>query len=444
MTATNSGPDRGDEWAAGSATCVITPEASLWLAGFAARDAPAAGVETDLRARALAVCDRSDETLVLVSVEVISIPPGMRDSLERRCAERYDLEPASVAFAATHTHCGPLLQEFRGRIYDVDEELIEASLAYRRRLEDALVDLVGDALAGRERARLSYGHARCGFAMNRRQPTPNGIVNGLHPDGLVDHDVPVLAVKSVDENDGNALEAIVFGYACHATTLRLERYCGDWPGYAMQTLEERYPGATALFLTGCAGDQKPHPSRRLEAARQHGTAMANAVETALDAPRQPLNGPLRLAHEAIPLEFEGYDGRDELEAMRSSTDPYERRHADLLLERLDDERENLATTYPYRMRAVGFGSGLTLFTLAGEVVVDYALALEDEISGPLWIAAYTDGSFTYVPSRRVLAEGGYEGGDVTRFRRYPGRLTPDVEDEVRSAARALAARVRGP
>jgi neutral ceramidase len=443
MTATDSGPARGDEWEAGTATQVITPEESLWLAGFAARDAPADGTETDLHARALAVRDRDGEAVVLVSVEVVSIPPGMRDSLERRCTGRYGLEPASVAFAATHTHCGPLLQEFRGRIYDVDEELIDASLAYRRRLEDALVDLVGDALEAREPATLSYGRARCGFAINRRQPTSDGIANGLHPDGPVDHDVPVLAVESVGGNDGDALEAIVFGYACHATTLRLRRYCGDWPGYAMVTLEERYPDATALFLTGCAGDQNPHPTRRLEAAGQHGTAMANAVETALDAPRRPLRGPLRLAHESILLEFEGYDGRDELEELRSSADLYERRHADLLLERLDNaERESLATTYPYRMRAVGFGSGLTLLTLAGEVVVDYALAIRDEIPGPLWIAAYTDGSFTYVPSRRVLAEGGYEGGGVTRFRRYPGRLTPDVEDRIRSAARALVARVR--
>ncbi|WP_306061595.1 hypothetical protein [Natronococcus wangiae] len=425
------------EWRAGTATTVITPEEPLWLAGFASRDATADGVETDLHAKALAVSDASGETLVLVSVEVISIPPALRENLERRCADRFGLGPESVAFAATHTHCGPLLQEFRGRIYGVDDDLIARSLSYRDRLEDALLDLIDDALADRRPATLAYSRTRCGFAMNRRRPTPDGIVHGPNPDGPVDHGVPVLAVESA-----RTLRAVVFGYACHATVTKTDGYSGDWPGYAMAAVEDRYPDATALFLTGCAGDQNPYPRRRPELPKQHGQSLANAVEAALEAPRRRLRGSLRLAHEEIPLSFEGYD-RDELESLRASDDPYERRHATLLLERLEDAGK-LPTEYPYPMRAIGFGDDLTLLALAGEVVVDYAIGLEAELPGPIWVAGYTSGSFTYVPSRRVLAEGGYEGGDVTRFRRYPGRLEPSVEERVFEAARALAERVRGP
>lgn len=429
-------PNDGAAWSAGTATRDVTPEESLWLAGFASRDEPADGVETPLSARALAL-DDGDRTLVLVSVEVISIPPVLRENLERRCVDRYGLGPESVAFTATHTHSGPLLQEFRGRMYDVDEETIRASLAYRDRLEDHLVALVGDALAAREPAALEYTHARCGFATNRRRPTPDGIAHDANPDGPVDHDVPVLAVAS----DGT-YEAIVFGYACHATVLKTNRYDGDWPGYAMRYVEERYPDATALFLTGCAGDQNPWPRRR-ELAEEYGRRMATTVQGALDVPGRRLHGPLRLAHENVSLSFGGYDGRPALEEMTGSEDPYERRHAELLLERLD-ETGALPTEYPFGMRAIGFGSDLTLLALAGEVVVDYSRRLKAELPGPLWVAAYTSGSFTYVPTRRVLAEGGYEGGGVTRFRRYPGRLEPEVEERVLSTAKALAARVRGP
>ncbi|WP_255171414.1 hypothetical protein [Natrononativus amylolyticus] len=439
MGASNAARERATEWEAGTATRVITPEQPLWMAGFAARDDPADGVETDLHAKALAIRDADGETVVLVSVEVISIPPGMREELERRCLEAHGLGPEAVAFTATHTHCGPILQEFRGRMYGADPALIDASLAYRDRLTDALVSLVGDALDVCEPAALEYGHARCGFATNRRLPTPAGIAHRVNPDGPIDHDVPVLAVET-----NGALEAVVFGYACHATALKLDRYCGDWPGYAMATLEERYPEATALFLTGCAGDQNPYPKRRLAVAKHHGTALANAVETALEAPRRPLHGPLGLTWEEVPLEFEGYD-RDDLEALRASEDPFERRHVELLSERLAaSDADELPTEYPYRMQAIGFGSDLVVLALAGEVVVDYSLALKADSAEPLWVAAYTSGSFTYVPTRRQLAEGGYEGGDVTRFRRYPGRLTPDVEERVMTHARVLVDRVRGP
>lgn len=439
MTGDDSSRGDGYEWNAGVATTVITPEESLYLAGYAARDDPATEVETDLHARALAIADADGKTVVLVSVEVISIPPALREALERRCADRYGLGPESVAFTATHTHCGPIVQEFRGRMYDIGDDGVEAALRYRDRLEDDLVDVVGAALEDRGPATLGYGRARCGFAMNRRLPVEDGIAHTQNPDGPVDHDVPVLAVES----DGS-LRAAVFGYACHATTLSIDRYCGDWPGYAMADLEERYPDATALFLTGCAGDQNPYPRRGLDLAKAHGRSMATAVRAALEGPRRPVRGPLRLAREEVSLSFEGYD-RADLEELRESTDPYERRHATMLLERLEETGE-LPAAYPYPMRAVGFGTDLTLLALAGEVLVEYATRLKSELDlpGPVWVAGYTSGSFTYVPTRQALVEGGYEGGDVTRLRRYPGRLEPSVEERVLSNARALAARVGGP
>lgn len=437
MTGGDAARGGGREWDAGVATTVITPDEQLYLAGYAARDDPANGVETDLRARALAITDADGKTVVLVSVEVISIPPALREALERRCRAEYGLGPKSVAFTATHTHCGPIIQEFRGRMYDIGDDGVERALRYRDRLEDELVDVVGAALDDRRPATLEYGHARCGFAMNRRLPVEDGVAHTQNPDGPVDHDVPVLAVES----DGT-LRAVVFGYACHATTLSIDRYCGDWSGYAMTALEDRYPDATALFLTGCAGDQNPYPRRGLDLATDHGRSMANAVRATLDGPRRPVRGPLRLAHEEVSLSFEGYD-RADLEALRESTDPYERRHATLLLERLE-ETGDLPSAYPYPMHAIGFGTDLTLLALAGEVLVEYALELKADLPGPIWVAGYTSGSFTYIPTRQALVEGGYEGGDVTRLRRYPGRLEPSVEERVLSNARALADRVGGP
>ena len=56
-----------------------------------------------------------------------------------------------------------------------------------------------------------------------------------------------------------------------------------------------------------------------------------------------------------------------------------------------------------------FGEDLTLVALAGEVVVDY-VALIERVLGPtkLWVSAYSNDVFGYLPSARLLAEGGYE------------------------------------
>ncbi|MCX7009534.1 MAG: hypothetical protein NTY53_20200, partial [Kiritimatiellaeota bacterium] len=57
-----------------------------------------------------------------------------------------------------------------------------------------------------------------------------------------------------------------------------------------------------------------------------------------------------------------------------------------------------------------FGADLTLVALGCEVVVDYALRLKKELTGEaaVWIAGYSNDYSGYIPSLRVLKEGGYE------------------------------------
>ncbi len=71
------------------------------------------------------------------------------------------------------------------------------------------------ALADLRPATLAVGHGSAPFAMNRRQRTEKGIQFGVNPAGPIDRDVPVLRVAAPD----GKLRAVVFGYACHNTTL---------------------------------------------------------------------------------------------------------------------------------------------------------------------------------------------------------------------------------
>ena len=83
---------------------------------------------------------------------------------------------------------------------------------------------------------------------------------------------------------------LLFGYACHNTTLGFYEFCGDYAGYAQQFLQEDYPGATAMFVMGCGADQNPYPRRTVELAQQHGRSLATAVEAAMFANPRPCCG----------------------------------------------------------------------------------------------------------------------------------------------------------
>lgn len=436
------------EWKAGVATTVITPDRPMWMAGYAARTKPSEGKIHDLRAKALALEDAHGARLVIVTVDLLGIDRTMRDWVEQAVNQRCQLRPECLLINASHTHCGPVLHETRYSIYGdslygLTPEQTEQCRVYSERLQQRLVDLVAEALEKRSPARLAYTHARAGFAMNRRLKTGQNWHISPNPDGPVDHDVPVLRVETPD----GELRAVMFGYACHCTTLSLYEYCGDYAGFAQEYLEQAHPGTSALFVAGCGGDQNPYPRRKeqgLEFCRQHGRSLANAVEAALDARAKPVRGPLRTAMEDVTLDFAEPPSRETLEQQAESNNQYERRHAEFLLRQLEQEGE-ITATYPYLIQAIQFGDDLTMVALAGEVVVDYALRLKKELAGPpVWVAGYSNDVFGYLPSLRVLREGGYEAGDAMRYTPLPGPFAPSVEQRVVKAVHTLVDTVRSP
>ncbi len=410
-------------WKAAVSSVVVTPEEPMWMAGYAARDKPSEGKVHDLYAKALALEDSEGTRLVIVTMDLIGIPRPLRDGLETEVGKRLELPPEGLLLNASHTHCGPELRMSKAALYDLPPERVQQAKEYCERLKHKLLGLVEEAIGKLAPANLSYTHARAGFAMNRRLPTEQGFLNRPNPDGRVDHDVPVLRV---DTPDGE-LKAVLFGYACHSTTLGFYQFCGDYPGFARRFVEEAHPGAAALFLAGCGGDQNPQPRRTLELCQQHGRALANGVEAALISRARPVRGPLRPALDEVTLEFAKPPSREELEEQAKSKNKYQRRHAEVLLQELE-ENGKIRTTYPYLVQVARFGDDLTLVALAGEVVVDYSLRLKSELGGPpVWVAGYSNDVFGYLPTLKVLNEGGYEGAGAMRYTALPGPFAPSVE-----------------
>ncbi|MBI5801831.1 MAG: neutral/alkaline non-lysosomal ceramidase N-terminal domain-containing protein [Verrucomicrobia bacterium] len=421
-------------WKAGVATAVITPEQAMWMAGYASRTNVSQGKFQDLHAKALALEDERGGRMVFVTLDLIGVPRTLRKSLEARAQKAWQSPPESLLLNASHTHSGP---EFRfGRAPADDGDFKPSTLGdnYGRDLEEKLLKLIGTALETRTPARLAYSFARCGVAMNRRLPTKTGYQNSPYPEGPVDQSVPVLRVEGAD----GKLRAVLFGYACHNTTLALYQFSGDYAGYAQQYFEADHPGVTALFMLGCGGDQNPYPRGTVELAQKHGRALATAVEAALATTLKSLSGPLRSAYAEIQIDYAPAPTRDEFKARLDSKDKYESSHAKRMLERLD-KGEKLPTLYPYPVQVVQFGDALTFVALGGEVVVDFSLRLKKELVGPaVWVAGYSNDVMAYIPSLRVMKEGGYEAGGAMRFSTtHPGPWAESTEERIVSKVHEL-------
>lgn len=422
-------------WKAGTASAVITPQTLMWMAGYASRKAPAEGADMDLFAKALVLDDGAGVLFALITADLVSVPRSVRLATAAKVAEVHGIPPERLLINVSHTHCGPEMRVWRTMNTDDLARREREAEEYCAFLEETFSRLVGEALAGRVEAGADYVHSRCGFAMNRRRPDgKGGFINAPNPDGPVDHRVPVLHVKAAaDQRD----LALVFGYACHCTTLGHQKFNGDYAGYAQGIIEAARPGVTALFVNGCSGDQNPYPRREIEYAEAHGRSLALAVESALETPPRALGGPIRAALREIPLKFETLPTRPELEVRAKSTDKLDAALATHLLAELDAGRD-LPTEYPYPVQVIRLGDDLTLVALGGEVVVDYSLRLQKEIDDPVvWVAGYSNDVMTYIPSRRVWDEGGYEGGDAMKWNLFPARWHPEIEEVIIRAVHEL-------
>jgi hypothetical protein len=283
-------------------------------------------------------------------------------------------------------------------------------------------------------ATLTYHRARCGFSMNRRLPVDGKFQNSPNPDGPVDQDVPVLQAK---DHNGFIL-ALLFGYACHNTTLSFYQWCGDYAGYAQAALESDYPGTTALFMQGCGGDQNPYPRSRLELAQIHGRSLATSVEAALQNAGIPVTGPLELAFGDVPIDFAPQPTRGEFEQQAAQTkDTWLATHAKKMLARIDRDGK-LPEHYPYPVQAIRFGHTFAMLAFSGETTVDYSLRLKREHPEiPLWVAGYSNDVMGYIPSLRVLKEGGYEAGDSMKFGNLPYPWADSTEEKIVAEANRL-------
>lgn len=431
------------EWKVGLATQSITPERPMWMSGYGSRDQPADGKLTDLWAKAMAIEDAEGTRSVLVTLDLVGIDRPTTGRITDALMRNHDLPRSAIAISTTHTHSGPVVGENLRAMYFMDDANWQLVQQYTGELEAKVVEVVGRAIESLRPATLQWTVGRATFAVNRRNNVEGDVPRLRASDALagpVDHDVPILVVKG----EGGSIQGIVCGYACHATVLSGYQWCGDWPGYAQTEIEQRFPGAVALVWAGCGADQNPLPRREVDLAKQYGAAIGVAVAGALQRPMHDIGGSIDTRYAEIPLAYASLPDRESLMAAANSPDRYEASRARLLIAQWDRDGA-LDPNYPYPVQTWRLGDGPMWVFLGGEVVVDFALRLKQELgAGKTWVAGYSNDVMAYIASRRVLAEGGYEGAGAMLYYGLPSPWDMSSEEDIVGQVRAQVASLGGP
>lgn len=423
------------EWEAGVARVDITPEQPMWMAGYGARDHQSEGTIHELWVKALAVEDADGNRVVLVTSDLLGIPRKISNTIRDRLNDRLGLSRAQIILNSSHTHSGPVLENALYDVYPLDEAMKNEIEAYSRQLEDQVVNVVEDAFDQLEPATVSSGNGVTRFAVNRRENDSSELESLTELQGPSDHSVPVIRVQ----NTAGDLMAVAFGYACHSTVLSLYKWSGDYGGFAQKVLEEDHPGATALFFAGSGADQNPMPRRTVPLARQYGRELAAAVDRVLEEPMDELEPEVTTAYSEIDLQLNEPPSEKELAALAENADGWHHRWAERIL---GEAREggDLREEYPYPVQIWKLGDQ-GIVSLGGEVVVDYTIELKRIFGQDLFVMGYSNDVMAYIPSVRILREGGYEAVRSQSVYGLPSTWTADIENRIIEEVLRLAEEV---
>jgi len=367
---------------AGTAITDITPplEVGLLTSSVKGLYEPFKSVRLPLKGRVL-VLQSGEDRVAIVALDLLNLNDtsvGGWDAFKRSLSDI--LDPDNVIVTCTHSHCAPESVALSG-LY-----LTEAYKDWLLQLICRVREAIAAAVASLRECTLSVGSSVLeGFSLQRRIPTPGGIVlsdsvqpiaRELMDRGPVDRRVRVVRVS---DGTGAAIATVVHA-VCHPVhEMCLPHISSEFPGEMCRALEASGDVGMPLFLNGAAGDTNPPTvSWGSEYAHRHGLALAGIVRGVFLSPVE--SGGFSFIHTEFGL------------PIRPGSN-------------MINERDARA-----RLNVLRIGQ-LAIVFLPGEPFVETALDIER--NAPVEhtvIVGYCENTIGYLPTENALAEGGYEAG----------------------------------
>jgi len=280
-----------------------------------------------------------------------------------------------------------------------------------------------------------------GFACNRRLPRNGRIEWGPYPEGSTDPHTPIFRIR----RDRSPQQIVIVGHACHPTSSgSIAKWTPDYPGAMRDCIASRLPDAKAVFVQGCGADAKvackdPKTGDLVFAAdpnqaREAGERLARAALAHLESGAMaPIAASFASSLATGQLSYGPPWSREETEreAYTGSRKKYY-----TWVARQSLALPDTSTSFRYDVQTWKLGGALTIFAMEGEVCSPWGPTLR-AMAGTdrAMVLGYVNNVTAYIPDRRIVREGGYEGGEAQKFF-LPGPFTENIDAEIRQIVAA--------
>lgn len=407
----------------------ITPVMAVYMDGYGARNGLSRGVHDSIYVNSMLLKDNG-HSLLIISIDILSIKREKADEIKQKITEKYGLPEQNILIHAIHVHSGPGLAAklIRGCVRE-----------YVDFFDEQVMKSVDMCFKNMKTGTLYYGEGETYIGMSRRQRAGDEVRLAPAPDVPVDRKLGVAAVK--DEN--GKIAAVIFNCACHPATMGGDNYLisAEFPGMARKAIEEKYPGAISLFIQGACGDINPAVISRGTEYRQAyfsdveflGMILANDVSHVIRYGLKKVEPSFDFHLRSLTLPIGEYR-MDCFRKMSESGQEYQQKYGKYMLEKIEKGEE--MKEVKYNLGIIRLASNLKIITLEGEVCNEFGVWIREfDPTVNMMIAGYSNGHKSYLPTKRILEEGGYEATVTYCWAEYPGPYADNVQDIVLNAVK---------
>jgi len=442
---------RGDEandrtWSIGYAEADITPEPrQVQMSGFG-RERYAQGAVAPLLTQVVTLRDRDGNTGILVAADILEFDRIMVEAIRRTINHKHRIPTENIMLAASHTHWGPAVR------FHVSYSIGAPNVWYMGLLEEKILAAVDAAIEGLSPATIEYGYMDFrGIGCNRRLPIDGKITWGPYREGSFDGHTPILRIRRKAEPG----QLVLVGHACHPTSSGpIQKWSPDYPGAMRDRLVDELPGTKAVFVQGCGGDAKvvhkdPDTGKLVfsndpDSAKAAGEKLAGSVLTHLETGRMiPLDAELACSLATGQISYGQCWSPEEIErqAYPERTKGRQRRSWQTWAARQSLALPYSGESFRYDVQVWKLGDRLMAFGMEGEICSPWGPMLRAMApTEQAMVIGYANSTGSYIPDKRIVREGGYEGLTSQHVYFLPAPFTENIDDEIKQiVSRAIDA-----
>lgn len=406
----------------------ITPDFPVKMAGYESRKGFNTGVHDTLYTKCVVFEDEIGRGM-LMTLDLCMVDNVFVSQIKGHINEKYGFEEDRIIIHTIHTHAGPMTYCFNDRlVYGPDKDTEE----YLEFSKVRIMVCVDNAMKYYFKGELEFGIGETYIGSSRRHKDKEGVKIGPDPETEIDRTLTVVRVK----DDNEAVRLIMFSCPCHPVVLYPDntKLSGDYPAAACRELEKRYPEALVIFLQGTGAEINPailiggdsYRSTFYSDVLFTGKILANDVNNVLKGKMTKTDSRIKASLKSIDLPLDDYMTDYFLQLTREENVKkalYGRR----MLEILDSGLYKQGC--PFNISRLDLSDDFRIIGLEGEIISVIGSLIKLEFKkGTTLVLGYTNGSVSYIPTKKILAEGGYEAVCAYTKSGLPGPFTSEAAD----------------